>query len=399
MKENILLLSSEPASANFAVLLISIRASYPDSTIFYIFKSRNEEEYNKYNGFVDNDIHYITYRNYIEEKYNKTFRNSNRNVLKKLVDYLYTRFFSGLGLILNSKYEKLVIKESLNLIDQHNIKIVFSSNNPYQAHKAIYCISNKRSIIWNQFWLDPLFSKPTGRYLNFKDWCKCCIERKLFTNATRILVLPEARRFDPVVSKYRDKVYEIEIPYITDKTVSQSTSDIIFAGSFVKGLREPEPVFQILKESLLTLDDDIRFVFYVKDRKLYDSIEESTAGRIVFYDYVTREELDCILSKSAALLSIGNINSCQMPSKVVEYISYRKPILFFYVDPADPSFRYFNEYSSVCSFNLNDDIGLNVDKLVKFITTSHRYIDYKSLLEVSLFRKSTPEYIAKIICD
>lgn len=399
MRENIILLSSEPTSANFAVLLISIRATYPDSTIFYVFKSRNEDEYNKYNGIVKDGVHYITCRNFFEEKYLKIFRGKCITVFHKLVDYIYCKVSPCLNMIMYSKYEKILRKMSLNIVDKHNVKILFSSNNPYQAHKAAYYISRKRSIIWNQFWLDPLFQKPVSSRLNIIDRCKIHLEKKLFNKASKILVLPEAHRYDPIINKYGDRVHEVEIPYITNRAISNSSSDIIFAGSFVKRLREPEPIFPILKEALHRLDEEIRFVFYVKDRSLYEAVETSSLGRIRFYDYIPREELELLQSKATALMSIGNLNSCQMPSKVVEYISYRKPILFFYVDSNDSSFRYFKEYPNVCYVNINDDVSLNVEKLVKFMKAPLQQVTYEALLEVELFRRSTPEFMANIILN
>ena len=47
-----------------------------------------------------------------------------------------------------------------------------------------------------------------------------------------------------------------------------------------------------------------------------------------------------MVSKMHVLLSIGNFNKYQMPSKVIEYISLGKPVLHFAEIPDDPLYNF-----------------------------------------------------------
>ena len=97
------------------------------------------------------------------------------------------------------------------------------------------------------------------------------------------------------------------------------------------------------------------------------------------------------------LLTIGNKGSDQMPSKTVEYIGYRKPILFFYADDNDTSLRYFNNYPDVCKIDVRKDLLANSHKLAVFINEVHGEITYEELMKVKVFRDSTPERTKEVI--
>ena len=49
-----------------------------------------------------------------------------------------------------------------------------------------------------------------------------------------------------------------------------------------------------------------------------------------------------MVSKMHILLSIGNFNKYQMPSKVIEYISLGKPVLHFAEIADDPLYNFEN---------------------------------------------------------
>ena len=87
----------------------------------------------------------------------------------------------------------------------------------------------------------------------------------------------------------------------------------------------------------------------------------------------------------------------QMPSKTVEYVSFRKPLLFFYKDKNDASLRYLEDYPCICRINTEDSLEQNKNRLVSFINAGHDSITYEQLMQVDVFRRSTPEYIRTII--
>ena len=63
------------------------------------------------------------------------------------------------------------------------------------------------------------------------------------------------------------------------------------------------------------------------------------------------------------LLSIGNTNTYQLPSKVIEYISLGKPVLHFAEISNDPMYKFQNLFSNLKIINRNTQ----KDDLHKFL--------------------------------
>ena len=67
-----------------------------------------------------------------------------------------------------------------------------------------------------------------------------------------------------------------------------------------------------------------------------------------FFDMVTRNEaLEKMVNSLHCLLSIGNLNPSQLPSKVIEYISTGKPVIHFVEIQDDPVLEIANEFSNL----------------------------------------------------
>lgn len=398
MHEHILLISSEYTSANYSVLVTAIKKAYPGCIIHYLYRAKENLEYKE--RYEDN-IFYIPIHDQLQDKLSKYYDNISNPLFKRFILYLNIFLLRYLGRsFFYTRYEKLLAKSAILEIDKYSIDKLFTSNNPYTAHKAgLKIVKARKKIKWFQFWLDPFCKYSSLSSFSIQKRNTLSLEQKLLDAAFKIFALPEAFANDPFVAKYSSKINFFEIPYITHREIESRTKDIIYSGSFAKGLREPEPVFEIIQAALSQIDNHFRFVFFVKDKTQFNKVEKESNSRIIFKNYVSRNQLSSILSNSYALLNIGNINSKQMPSKVVEYISYRKPTLFFYSDKNDPSFRYYNFYSEVCPICLRDQLSLNVKKLVSFVHSNHSDISYNQLMEIDIFRESTPEFLANMILD
>ena len=61
-----------------------------------------------------------------------------------------------------------------------------------------------------------------------------------------------------------------------------------------------------------------------------------------------------MVNSSHCLLSIGNKNPNQIPSKVVEYLATGKPIIHFTEIDDDPVISLSNEFDNLLTFNKND---------------------------------------------
>ena len=302
-------------------------------------------------------------------------------------------------------YEKRMIKLSRKIISDNSISAIFSVMNPVSAHKVGMIISKEYPHIpYFQFWMDQF----TGRRMHANSFIrktlyhilenrKEAIEYKLLKGVDKFFMLPEVFVNDKIVKKFRDKLVPFEIPYIKNRIIKLGTKDVVFAGYLGGRMRQPEPMLDVILSSLPQLEKDINFHFFVNDPESLRRYEEQSAGRILFHNYISREELEEKLSNALMLICIGNKGSDQMPSKTVEYVGYRKPILFFYAEDKDTSLRYFNYYPDVCKIDVRNKLEDNSQKLINYMNDYHKQISYEDLMKVKVFRESTPDYVRQII--
>ena len=111
-----------------------------------------------------------------------------------------------------------------------------------------------------------------------------------------------------------------------------------YFGAFTKSVREPNNYINNIANSL---DDDIKHEWYINEesKKYFSSIKNISFHQ--FLDILPRElALEVMVNKMHILLSIGNFNKYQMPSKVIEYLSLGKPVLHFAEIADDPLIQF-----------------------------------------------------------
>ena len=111
-----------------------------------------------------------------------------------------------------------------------------------------------------------------------------------------------------------------------------------YFGAFTKSVREPNNYLINIANSL---GDNIKHEWYINEesKKYFSSIKNISFHQ--FLDILPRElALKVMTTKIHILLSIGNFNKYQMPSKVVEYLSLGKPVLHFAEIVDDPLYKF-----------------------------------------------------------
>ena len=116
----------------------------------------------------------------------------------------------------------------------------------------------------------------------------------------------------------------------------KSKINIVYAGSFYIPIRSPK----ILLESLIELGKidiiayrKLRFHIFsgnmgVKINKLFHKYQKLLKDKvIVLYEETSRESCAFAYEKADYLLNIANISEYQLPSKLIEYLYYKKPII------------------------------------------------------------------------
>jgi hypothetical protein len=81
---------------------------------------------------------------------------------------------------------------------------------------------------------------------------------------------------------------------------------------------------------------------------------------------VSRDKaLDKMTSSLHCLLSIGNLNPSQLPSKIIEYLSTGKPIIHFAEIDDDPVIQISKQFNNLIIVNTDSNVPELKDKLNK----------------------------------
>lgn len=389
--KNVLLICGSFTSANFYVMLSVIRAI--GDVHIHAISAYNEDKIDlpHYDDVTYHHVH----------NWRKSLLDSIQRIpapfLSRGLEYIYHKTTNLYDTIATSSYERKIYRDCLKIVEEEKIDAIFSVCLRFYTHRIATKLRAKIGIKWYQFWVDPYSNRREGGKL----WRRLAerVEKKFFEDADKIYALPEVFVGSKLIEPYKHKLVSFEIPYLENRDVEQTTREIIFAGGFLKRIREPYPVLNILLSITNDIDKDIKFHFYVKHKEQFANYTEQSGGVIQFHDYIGHDELYHKLANSYMLLNIGNAGSIQMPSKTVEYVSFRKPMLFFYKDPHDPSLRYLEDYPDICRINVDDPIEENRHKLLGFFRQEHPAIAYSDLMKIDVFRESTPEYINQILGD
>jgi hypothetical protein len=201
--------------------------------------------------------------------------------------------------------------------------------------------------------------------------------------------------------QFGSKVKVVDIPVLQQKeyTLVQEHESIrmIYSGLIEKRYRSPSYLLQVIKELEKTIDID--FSFYSKG-DCEDEIKQAamSVGGIRQFGYVPPDKLEKAIQDSDYLVSIGNTFSKSVPSKLISYISYGKPIIHFSSQEDDICNEYLQRYPLTLIIDQSKPIDDSIEKINSFlIETRKKHVAWETI--VGLYRENCPSYSAKIIID
>jgi hypothetical protein len=234
------------------------------------------------------------------------------------------------------------------LISENKYEVVISSASPFVDHLIGYYVKRKvGNIKWIAEYGDPFSFKPIGRKMWFK-----LLDRKIenrilqFANFVVVPIKESRKMFIEHFSTVLPQKIKI-IPHAFIKTGPQfgdinwklfekNRINVVYAGVFFRyDLRTPLILFdalKYLKGKNYKLCTRFRFHFFgvwhtdlFKNLSNYKDLIESKI--VVLHGPVERGVCLKAYSKSDYLLNIANYSSSQLPSKLVEYLFSKKPIV------------------------------------------------------------------------
>ena len=301
----------------------------------------------------------------------KVFYGALKKIYRFFINYLAWPDYSMLWI-----YQ--IYKNRNNISKDYDV--IISVSLPFSSHIGAYLINKKAKKHWIMDIGDPFSLKidaPENNRFLYSGLNKR-YEKKFYSLADNILfthqdALNNHKQFFDIPS---DKLF-VANPIsnfdkgLFDNALSYDYSSrpikISYFGIFTKGVRSPASFLELVKKN-----NEFEFSWYVNEdsKKIIKSCDIND-DKHLFYSQVSREDAQKLMVNSAhCLLSIGNKNPNQIPSKVVEYIATGKPIIHFTEIDNDPVIKLSHEFDNLITLNKSveqDNLSLLIEEMVNKI--------------------------------
>lgn len=390
-KIKVVLVAGSFTSANVNVMLSVIRSIYTEVDIHIVaVQNYKDEIIESGKGLFCHPVTSIRWRFLQKMKYSTNF-----TLLCRAINVLCNYTFRIIDNFFPSSMENAIYRECETLIKQEGISHIFSVSDPFYSHRVSGKLAEYYNIKWSPVWLDS-YSNGFCKQSRIWEWSSLIYEDRIFKKAPNIYAIDSSFVGNKLIHKYVYKVKNFRIPYLEEFPVGYNNKNIIYAGLLNNTNRNPYPTLYFFLRAIPKLSEDVLFHFYVRTPDEYIQFVNKSNGRIQFHPFVSRSELKQLMSDCYMCLIIGNAISFQLPSKVIESISYRKPILFFYTQENDPSFEFLNNYPDIFIQDITSVSEEDIDKFVAYLNKEHPIIPYSQLIANSKYKECTPASVKNI---
>ena len=287
-------------------------------------------------------------------KIRQSSKNSSNNSIKKIsysvLKKIYRFLFKTFSWPDYAMFWAFTIYKNRKSIE-NNFDIIISVSLPFTSHLCAYILKKRITAEWYMDIGDPFTLKinsPENNKIIYSYFNKF-FERKFYQNASKIIFTHNE------VAELHKKKFKIDrskivigypIALLNEDIIKDSLNfnykdtplKIGYFGAFTKSVREPNNYIINIANSL---GSNVKHEWYINEesKKYFSSLKDISSHQ--FLDILPRElALEVMVNKIHILLSIGNFNKYQMPSKVVEYLSLGKPVLHYAEIVDDPLYNF-----------------------------------------------------------
>lgn len=200
--------------------------------------------------------------------------------------------------------------------------------------------------------------------------------------------------------RFRNKLKIADIPVLLPRIKKSTNYDevsFLYAGLIEKKYRSPEYLLQVVSE--ISKRFPLVFRFYSKGdcEDMIANYAREIPG-IQQNGYVTQAELENAIDNTNFLVSIGNSTSNSVPSKLISYISYQKPIIHFSSQKNDVCGDYLARYPLSLVISQDNSIEESANQIISFIEDL-KCKEFSNIPIGTMYKMNIPSYSAKLICS
>jgi len=279
-----------------------------------------------------------------------------------------------------------IYKNKKKIHDDYDI--IISISLPFTSHVCAYLLNKRLNAEWYMDIGDPFslkkFSSENNKFLF--SFINRFIEKKYYKIASKIIFThKEASELhmenfnipsSKIVNGYPiGRIDKNLLSKSINYNYSQKPLKIGYFGIFTDKVRDPENYLKFV-HNFYSYKFEHFWYTNQESKKFLNKINNNQIHNI--YDLVSRDKaIKIMLEDMHILLSIGNFNKYQLPSKVIEYISLGKPVLHFAEIKEDPLYKFEDLFRNFKIINKNTS-NEEIDKFLKVFELDEFNFDYKT---------------------
>lgn len=232
------------------------------------------------------------------------------------------------------------------------------------------------------------------------------LEREMFVESEQILCSWDwESHIKDTFPEFLEKITFVDVPALSKIKNSihlyykSNQFHLVYTGSLNKTVRPPEYTLRVIQKFM---DGNDNYLFHLYSGGNCEAIVKKysalSGGGILNHGNVSIEEAHSAINQATILISIGNTDISQTPSKIYEYMASGGPIIHFYQNINDPVIKLLEKYPlSYCISQNEFEFDENLMKFSSFVNKNQNSTKVKFDVTRNLFPTATPEYSADIL--
>ena len=294
---------------------------------------------------------------------------------------------------------RIIQRKTERAVRKYNVDVVVAGSNPFYLPLGLARSDVRCKKIWYQ--MDP----HTANGMMNKKAEKREKEKEIFVyeQMDRIFVQPNS--YESIVGSLNkeiaSKVFPTKFPLVNPEILvtpnrsyfEADTINCVYAGALMLPIRRPEYMFELFS---LFKNKSIRL--YIWSGNLTESMEAEMKAimpsNVTYCGSLPQVEMQSVLVGADCLVSLGNTITNQLPSKLLDYISIRKPILNIYKVDECPTLDILSGYPLSISVCEKEDARSAAEKTERFILAN-----VGKTADVETVKKEFHEYLPNTVAE